>query len=179
MNLEGHMLEYKSQNLLSLLWFCSLPQFDLPSTHLGAPAGYLQWVYNTDTTLPAPIGYLSSILSYFSCYWEKWHLLLGLRLLTLQSQPISQASHVPRHGPRQSHLLPKSEQAQVAMTTQVSLLKRTPLPRPLPVILQVINPRPPESCSAQNPLSSIQGPHFLHTLQPGHKSVTTLCSLIA
>lgn len=71
MNLEGHVLKYKSQNLLLLLWFCSLPQFDLPSSHLGAPAGYLQWVYNTDTILPAATGYLSSIPSYFSCYWEK------------------------------------------------------------------------------------------------------------
>lgn len=31
----------------------------------------------------------------------------------------------------------------VTLTTQVFLLKRTLLPRPLPVILQVINPRPP------------------------------------
>ena len=67
MNLEGHVLEYKSQNLLSLLWFCSLPQFDLPSSHLGAPTGHLQWVYNIDTAHP-PTGYLSYSLSYFSDY---------------------------------------------------------------------------------------------------------------
>ena len=147
MNLEGHVLEYKSQNLLLLLWFCSLPQFDRPSFHLGAPTGYLQWVYNIDTAHPPRSHRLPFLLP-----------ILLLQLLGEVTPPTGlEAVNSPKPANLPSQPCPKawttskpplakvragSSGHDITLTTQVSLLKRTPLPRPLPVILQVINPCP-------------------------------------